>query len=46
MTVESPIEISGDHATARVKSIASGKKTVQTLTLVKENGKWRISGVG
>ena len=43
-TVES-VKISGDHATAQVKSIRSGKKTVQTLTLVKEDGKWKISGV-
>ena len=44
-TVES-VKISGDHATAQVKSIHSGKNTLQTLTLVKEGGKWRISGVG
>ncbi len=39
------VKISGDHATAQVKSIHSGKKALQTLTLVKENGKWKISGV-
>ncbi len=43
-TVES-VKISGDHATAQVKSVHAGKKAVQTLTLIKEDGKWRISGV-
>jgi hypothetical protein len=43
-TVES-IKISGDRATAQVKSIDSGKNAIATLTLVKEGGKWRISGV-
>lgn len=43
-TVES-VKISGAHATAQVKSVRAGKKTVQTLTLVKEGGKWRISGI-
>jgi hypothetical protein len=43
-TVES-VKISGDHATAQVKSIVSGKKAVQTLMFVKEGGKWKISGV-
>jgi len=43
-TVES-VKISGTHATAQVKSVTAGKKTVQTLTLVKEGGKWRISGI-
>jgi copper chaperone CopZ len=42
-TVES-VKVSGDTATAQVKSIHSGKKAVQALTLVKEGGKWRISG--
>ncbi len=44
-TVES-VKISGGHATAQVKSIHSGKKAIQTLTLVKEDGgKWKISGI-
>lgn len=43
-TVES-VKISGGRATARVKSVHSGKKAVQTLTLVKEDGKWKVSGV-
>lgn len=44
-TVES-VKIDGNTATAQVKSIHSGKNTVQTLTLVKEGGKWKISGLG
>jgi len=43
-TVES-VKISGDRATARVKSVHSGKKAIQTLTLVRESGHWKISGV-
>lgn len=44
VTVQS-IQIDGDRATARVKSIHSGKKRVSTMTLVKEGAKWRVSGV-
>jgi len=44
VTVES-VQINGDHATARVQSIHSGKKRIGTMALVKEAGKWRISGV-
>lgn len=36
---------SGDTATAGVKSIKGGKSTPGTLALVKEDGKWRISGL-
>ncbi len=43
-TVQS-VQINGATATARVKSINGGKKSVQTVTLVREGGKWRISGV-
>jgi copper chaperone CopZ len=43
-TVQS-VKISGDRATAQVKSIHSGKNAIQTLTFVKEGGKWKISGV-
>ncbi len=43
-TVES-VAIAGAHATARVKSIYGGKNRIQTLTLAKEGGKWRIAGV-
>jgi copper chaperone CopZ len=43
-TVES-VRISGDRATAQVKGTRSGKKALQTLTFVKEAGKWKVSGV-
>jgi hypothetical protein len=45
VTVES-VHINGTDASARVKSIHEGKNRIETLTLVKEDGKWRISGVG
>jgi hypothetical protein len=44
-TVEA-VAIAGDTATAKVKAVYAGKKTLQTLTLVKEGGKWRVSGLG
>jgi hypothetical protein len=44
-TVQS-VQIDGATATARVKGINGGKKSVQTVTLVREGGKWRITGVG
>ncbi len=44
-TVQS-VQINGATATARVKSVDAGKKTVQTVTFAKEGGKWRISGLG
>jgi hypothetical protein len=44
-TVEA-VAIVGKTATAKVKSTYAGKKAIQALTLVKEGGKWRISGVG
>jgi hypothetical protein len=40
------IEAAGVTATARVKSVVAGKKGVQTMSLVKEGGKWKISGLG
>jgi hypothetical protein len=43
-TVQS-VQISGPAATARVKSVVAGKKTVQTITLTKEGGKWKVSGL-
>jgi copper chaperone CopZ len=43
-TVES-VAISGDTATARVKGVNGGKKAVQTVTLARESGKWRVSGI-
>lgn len=43
-TVES-VHISGKTATAKVKSIYAGKNAIQTMTFVKEHGKWRASGL-
>jgi hypothetical protein len=45
VTVES-VHVEGTNASAQVKSIHEGKNRIETLTLVKEDGKWRISGVG
>jgi hypothetical protein len=42
LSVES-VQASGTSATARVKSIYSGKKAISTMTLVKEGKKWKIS---
>jgi copper chaperone CopZ len=42
VTVEA-VQVSGTTATARVKSIYSGKKTISTMSLVKEGSKWKIS---
>lgn len=41
------IHIAADQAsaTAEVKSIREGKSKAQTLSLVKEGGKWKISGL-
>lgn len=44
LSIES-IAVKGASAQAQVKSIYSGKTKVSTLTLVKEGGKWKISGV-
>ena len=35
----------GASATARVKSIYGGKSAFRTVTLVKEGGKWKVSGL-
>jgi hypothetical protein len=43
-TVQS-VQISGNTATARVKGVNAGKKTLQTVTFAKQGGRWRISGV-
>jgi Putative lumazine-binding len=43
-TVQS-VQINGATATARVKGVKGGKKSVQTMTFAKEGGRWRISGV-
>jgi hypothetical protein len=39
------VQINGATATARVKGVNGGKKSVQTMTFAKEGGRWRISGV-
>lgn len=43
-TVQS-VQVNGATATAHVKSVNGGKKTIQTITLVKEDGKWKVSSV-
>jgi hypothetical protein len=43
-TVQS-VQINGATATARVKGVKGGKKSIQTLTLVHEGGKWKVSSV-
>jgi hypothetical protein len=43
-TVQS-VQINGATATARVKGVNGGQKSVQAVTLVREGGRWRISGV-
>ncbi len=45
LTVES-VQVSGTSATARVKSVYSGKKKISTISLVKEGSKWKISSFG
>ncbi|HEY2535598.1 MAG TPA: hypothetical protein VGI24_01275 [Solirubrobacteraceae bacterium] len=45
-TVESvAIGPAGVTATARVKGVVGGKKALQTVTLVRESGKWKVSGI-
>jgi hypothetical protein len=45
-TVQSvAIGTAGVTATARVKGVVEGKKAIQVVSLVKEGGKWRISGL-
>ncbi|HSZ05531.1 MAG TPA: hypothetical protein VK778_10075 [Solirubrobacteraceae bacterium] len=47
VTVESVTVAAGaKSASARVKSVHEGKKALSTLPLVKEGGKWKISGAG
>lgn len=40
------VTIRGDRATARVKDKAAGKTSIDTFTLVKEGGSWKIVGLG
>jgi copper chaperone CopZ len=44
VTVEA-VQVSAGTATARVKSIYSGKNRLRTLSLVKEGAKWKISAL-
>ncbi len=46
LTIQSVKLLGGASATAQVKSTYSGKSRVSTITLVKEAGKWKISGLG
>jgi hypothetical protein len=38
------IQLNGTSASARVRSTYAGKKRIGTILLVKENGKWKVSG--
>jgi Protein of unknown function (DUF3828) len=40
------VAAAGKTATAQVKSIHEGKTATSAVSLVKEGGKWKISGVG
>lgn len=44
VTVEA-VQVSAGTATARVKSIYSGKSRLRTLSLVKEGARWKISAL-
>jgi hypothetical protein len=49
LTVESvQVSTAGarNTASARVKSVYSGKNTVSSVSLVKEGGKWKVSALG
>jgi hypothetical protein len=39
------IAAGGATATAHVKGVVGGKKAIQTVGLVKEDGKWKVSSV-
>jgi Domain of unknown function (DUF4878) len=45
LTIQS-VQLHGASASVTVKSIDAGKSRISTLTLVKEGGKWKISGLG
>ena len=45
LTVES-VKVNGTTASAQVKSIRSGKTVVQTVQLVKEGTRWKVSSLG
>jgi copper chaperone CopZ len=44
LQVES-VKVSGERATAGVKSVYQGKKRLKTVALVKEGGKWKIASL-
>jgi copper chaperone CopZ len=44
LQVES-VKVSGERATAAVKSVYQGKKRLKTVALVKEGGKWKIASL-
>lgn len=39
------VSAAGTSASARVKSIYAGKSAIAGMTLVKETGKWKVSGL-
>jgi hypothetical protein len=45
LKVES-VTVTGNKATALVKSVYGGDKKVRTVTLVKEGSRWRITAIG
>jgi hypothetical protein len=45
LTIQSVKLLGGANATAQLKSTHSGKSKVSTMTLLKEGGKWKISGL-
>jgi hypothetical protein len=44
LTVES-VKVSGNTATATVKSVYGGKKRTVSVSLVKEGGRWKVSAI-
>jgi ABC-type molybdate transport system substrate-binding protein len=40
------VTVTGDTAVARVKSTSANKTRADTLTLVKEGGRWKVAGLG
>ena len=44
LQVES-VKINGNTATAQVKSVYEGKKTIRSVTLAKEGSRWKITAI-
>ncbi|TMK41211.1 MAG: nuclear transport factor 2 family protein [Actinobacteria bacterium] len=40
------VSVNGDQATAQVKSSHNGHDRIDTLTLIKEGGRWHLAGLG